>query len=663
MHAGRRLSGMVIAALLVLPVGSATAALTPRLAEVLARAAPDEAVAVIVRLADAAPLALPTAGDARTRRAGVVRALQQRTDASGAAVRALARAQAAERVVPLWIVNGIALTARAAVVRTLARHRDVASLDLDATFTIPPVVLGGAPAAGWNLEAIGAPALWSRGFTGTGLVIASMDTGVDGQHPDLAPRWRGGTNSWFDPNGEHATPYDDDGHGTQTMGLMVGGSAGGSAIGVAPGAAWIAVKIFDDAGVASASAIHQGFQWLLDPDSEPDTDDAPHIVNNSWGLMMDVNECIREFEPDVQLLRLAGIAVIVSAGNAGPDPMTSMSPGNYFASLAVGAIDASNAIASFSSRGPSACDAGLYPHLTAPGVSVRTSDLTFGGAFPDSYAVRSGTSFASPHVAGGMALLWQAFPTADVDALEAALEQSALDLGANGPDDSYGHGGLDLGAAYDLLVLTAPSTTTSTAPPTTTTSTTTSTSSTTTIGAALCGAVPAVGCRLAATSGAQLQIKDDGHDAKDRLKWKWGRGAATALADFGDPIGGEVRYEVCVYDASAAAQPRMASLIPARGTCAGRPCWRAAGGSALQYANKAATPGGIAKAKLKAGPPGKAQLRISGRGPNLATPSPPFVLPVTIQLLIDDGVRTGCWQTTYTSASANKPRRFKAKGP
>jgi bacillopeptidase F len=102
-----------------------------------------------------------------------------------------------------------------------------------------------------------------------------MDTGVDYLHPDLADKWRGGANSWYDPNGEHATPYDANGHGTGVMGILVGGTAGGTAIGVAPGAQWIAVKLFDDTGEASESDIHLGLQWFLDPDGNPDTDDVP----------------------------------------------------------------------------------------------------------------------------------------------------------------------------------------------------------------------------------------------------------------------------------------------------------------------------------------------------------------------------------------------------
>src|SRR3972149_324648 len=114
-----------------------------------------------------------------------------------------------------------------------------------------------------------------------------MHTGADVSHPDLVTRWRGGSNSWFDPYGQHPmTPTDLSGHGTWTMGVIVAGDAGGTSIGVAPQASWIAVKIFDDQDSSTATAIHQGFQWLLDPDGNPATPDAPDVVNNSWSFGM-----------------------------------------------------------------------------------------------------------------------------------------------------------------------------------------------------------------------------------------------------------------------------------------------------------------------------------------------------------------------------------------
>jgi hypothetical protein len=235
------------------------------------------------------------------------------------------------------------------------------------------------------------------------------------------------------------------------MGLIVGGDSSGQVIGVAPDAQWIAAKIFDNTGVASYSAIHQAFQWALDPDGNPDVDDAPDVVNNSWGFFETVDTCFNEFTDDITMLKDADIAVVFSAGNSGPYASTSLSPANNPGSVAVGAVDSSLAVASFSSRGPSACDGGIYPHITAPGVNVLTTTLTFGGLFPQSYVEVSGTSFSVTHVAGSMALLKSAVPTAAVADLEAAIEQSAVDIGIAGADNDYGAGVIDVLGAYNLL--------------------------------------------------------------------------------------------------------------------------------------------------------------------------------------------------------------------
>jgi bacillopeptidase F len=240
------------------------------------------------------------------------------------------------------------------------------------------------------------------------------------------------------------------------MGIMVGGDATGTAIGVAPDAQWIAVKIFDDDGFADLSAIHQGFQWLLDPDGDPDTDDAPHVVNNSWGFRTLVDVCYLEFQLDIQALKASEIAVVFSAGNEGISgpASTSISPANNPESFAVGAVSSTLNIAGFSSRGPSACvlENDFFPEVVAPGVSVKTADKTFGGVFPVRAHYVSGTSFAAPHVAGAMTLLLSAFPELTVADVEAALMDTAVDLGDIGPDNDYGFGMIDVMAAYRLLV-------------------------------------------------------------------------------------------------------------------------------------------------------------------------------------------------------------------
>jgi bacillopeptidase F len=261
-----------------------------------------------------------------------------------------------------------------------------------------------------------APELWAQGFRGKGLVLAAMDTGVDLAHPALAHKWRGGNNSWFDPHGEQATPYDALGHGTQATGVLVGGSG----IGVAPDARWIAVRLFNHDGKASMSDIHRAFQWLLDPDGDPATLDAPDVVNASWALAgRAMGSCIREFESDVEMLQRAGIAVVFAAGNDGPMPTSSSSPGNNRGVLSVGAADQDMKITRQTSRGPSSCDGSVFPKLLAPGQNIRTSDLSHGGLA--SYSQVSGSSLAAPHVAGVLALLAGAFPAASVAELQAAL--------------------------------------------------------------------------------------------------------------------------------------------------------------------------------------------------------------------------------------------------
>jgi hypothetical protein len=228
------------------------------------------------------------------------------------------------------------------------------------------------------------------------------------------------------------------------MGVAVG--AGG--IGVAPGAEWIAAKIFNDADVATFSAIHAAFQWALDPDGNSTTDDAPDIVNNSWSLNGGT-DCFDEFQPDIQALKAAGIAVVFAAGN---DPAVISSPGNYPESLAVGAVDQNGLIAPFSSRGTSPCDPlEPFPELVAPGVQIRTADLTLSGTISDPYQTISGTSFSAPHVSGVLALLLDAFPGLSPDVLETTLYASAVDLGEARADNVYGFGLVSAFNAFEAL--------------------------------------------------------------------------------------------------------------------------------------------------------------------------------------------------------------------
>ncbi|BCR06686.1 hypothetical protein DESUT3_37550 [Desulfuromonas versatilis] len=438
---------------------------TPELQGELAAAAPADNIPVIVTFSERAELARYQGREKKHRRAEVVRALKARAEGSQRALRDYLRGRVSGEVKPLWVINGLALEVPREMVAELAAFPGVESVKLDALIEAPRAVPSATNGIEDNLHAVGVPELWNLGLTGTGMVIGLMDTGVDASHPDLVGRWRGGSNSWLDPNGEHATPFDQEGHGTAVAGVLVGGNAGGTSIGVAPDARWIAVKIFNDAGFAPLSGIHQGFQWMLDPDGNPDTDDAPDVVNNSWGFEDPAGSCIdganpdpnlnANFHPDLQALRAAGIPVVFAAGNTGPANATSISPGNYPEAFAVGAVDtiaSAGTILPSSARGPSACDGSIFPELVAPGRQILTSGLPADLGF----VLATGTSFSAPHVAGIMALLQQGFPAVALSGLEATLVRTAADRGPIGPDNAYGAGLVNGLAAYQSILANLP---------------------------------------------------------------------------------------------------------------------------------------------------------------------------------------------------------------
>ena len=432
--------------------------------------------------------------DKRQRRSLLLRALKREADGLPAQVRRFAEERGANNVRSLWAGHAIALAGEPALLRELASLPGIESIQRDTVVRVFAGQRGGrtgqplrrglpslrkswpdpnsirsieesrllesimqATAVSyastatpeWNLTAVKGPDLWALGFKGAGVVVAGLDTGVDGDHPDLAAQYRGGANSWYDPHGEHSTPTDKDGHGTHAMSLAVGRAGGGTAIGMAPDAQWVAVKMFNDAGFSRESVMHQSLQWALDPDGDVSTDDAPDVVNLSWAVAT-VNVCNRVFQDELDLLRASGIAVVMSAGNSGPAVSTSISPANNPGQMSVGSVDSRFMISTFSSRGPSACDGGLFPVLVAPGEQVLAADLSFGGM--PLYATISGTSFAAPHVTGAMALLISAVPTATLPVLESALKASAVHVGGDGISLQAGAGMIDTLAAYRAVL-------------------------------------------------------------------------------------------------------------------------------------------------------------------------------------------------------------------
>ena len=445
-------------AILMVSAQAPTGRLHPALEERLQRLGPGEKVPVIIELSEQALLnetisKIP--GAARAQRAWAVGQALRNTAEQQQALRAHLKREeesgAAERVIPFWIFNGIAVTAGEPLIRRLAARPDVREIRLDARIPVPslssvPAAAGqSSPGAEWNIETIRAPEVWALNpsYNGAGAVIGSFDTGVDMTHPDLYSRYRGNHQiSWFDPYGEHSVPYDFHGHGTHTTGTAVGGSASGSSIGVAPGAIWIAAKGWNDAGVGLASTFHRIFEWFLAPGG--DADNAPDAVNCSWAF--EESGCDTEFVLDIQAWRAGGILPVFSSGNDGPAPGSVQSPAAYPISFAVGATGFDDVVAYFSGRGPSPCDGSIKPDICAPGDGVFSS-------VPGGYDLMSGTSMAAPHITGAVAVLRSINSALTVDQLEAALTSGALDLGEPGADNASGAGRVDLFVAAQVALL------------------------------------------------------------------------------------------------------------------------------------------------------------------------------------------------------------------
>ena len=388
---------------------------------------------------------------------------------SQAGVTALLRAQGAE-FTSFWIANAILVTGDQALLNRLAAHPDVSSIGPNESVPlVEPVATSAAPddtiqAVEWGVANINADDVWAEfGVTGEGIVVANIDTGVQFNHPALVNQYRGNLGggqfdhnyNWHDPSNvcgnPSLAPCDNHGHGSHTMGTMVGDDGGNNQIGVAPGAQWVAAKGCESSSCSESALLSSG-QWVVSPTdlngNNPDPSKAPHIVNNSWGggggdtwYANIVNSWVS-----------AGIFPMFSNGNSGPSCGTAGSPGDYPQSYGVGAYDINNNIASFSSRGPSAVDGGIKPNISAPGVNVRSSVPTNG------YANASGTSMASPHASGVVALVWSAASAliGDISGTRSVLDATARDVsnltcgGTAGDNNVWGEGRIDAHAAVTL---------------------------------------------------------------------------------------------------------------------------------------------------------------------------------------------------------------------
>lgn len=415
-------------------------------------------VPIIITFSHSVDLAKFVSYEKKVCREKIIRALKQKNSQILQEITPFLKKKHVKDMEALWIINGLYATVDLNLIPQLRAHPYIQEVKRDITLkesklldvNVKNILSKNTLDILTNIEKVGEKQLWEKGIKGKNVVVASMDTGVSSDVSNLASKWRGGKNSWYDPYYEHTLPVDLLGHGTNVMNIIVGGNGENNMIGIAPGAKWIAVKIFNDKHQAYLSAIHKGFQWLLDPDSDPNTDDAPDIINNSWGFVTSPSEYIDEFRYDIQILKLSGIIVVCSAGNNGPNSSSSQSPANYPETLSVGSILKHNLIAPFSSRGPSACDGKIYPDIVAPCISGELIN-SCKAKKSNNLIPYLGTSFAAPCVTGAIALLIEAFPDVNIDELEHSIKDTAIDLGLLGPDNQYGYGLMDVTQTYNYL--------------------------------------------------------------------------------------------------------------------------------------------------------------------------------------------------------------------
>ncbi|WP_240643778.1 S8 family serine peptidase [Antribacter gilvus] len=375
-----------------------------------------------------------------------------------------------------WISNRILVKAGTLKLATsLAASAEVKEIHETETLEAPEPVEAapsgpvGLDAPEWGLNAIRAPEAWAMGVTGEGIVVSSVDSGVQYDHPALVNQYRGNDGdgtfthdyNWFDTSGRcGGVPCDfaaASSHGTHTMGTMLGSDGGSNQIGVAPGARWIESNGCD---TCSDADLIQAGQWITAPTNlagtSPDPAKRPHVVNNSWGIST-AGVIDPEWYMDVTAAwEAAGIFAVWSAGNKGPTCDTTSSPGANLSSYSVGALQSNGTIASFSSRGEG--EGGqIKPHIAAPGAAVRSSIIN------GQYGNLSGTSMAAPHVAGAVALLWSYAPAlvGDVTETRRLLDASAVDTsdttcgGTAADNNVYGEGKLDVVRLLELAPLSA----------------------------------------------------------------------------------------------------------------------------------------------------------------------------------------------------------------
>ncbi|MGW6207217.1 S8 family serine peptidase [Streptomyces sp. NPDC055089] len=359
------------------------------------------------------------------------------------AATAPAAPRGAERGLSLPAVNGVAL--KADKDGAAAFWQDVSTSRSRAAAPLKKLWLDGKVKATLerSTKQVHAPEAWAEGYDGKGTRVAVLDTGVDAEHPDLVNRVEAAENFT-----DSADTADRQGHGTHTASTVGGSGAAseGRKKGVAPGTGLLIGKVLNDSGSGLSSWIIAGMQWAVDQKAD--------VVSMSLGNSA-IGDCADPLaQAAEQLSKNTHSLFVVAAGNIGPGTETVSSPGCAPGVLTVGAVDRDDTTAPFSSRGPVAVTHTLKPEIAAPGVDI--SAAAAGGRGVYAYRSMSGTSMATPHVAGAAAVVRQAHPDWTAQQVKAALVASARTGGRVAGADETGAGVLDVYAAVHQKVLSAP---------------------------------------------------------------------------------------------------------------------------------------------------------------------------------------------------------------
>ncbi|MCB0429635.1 MAG: S8 family serine peptidase, partial [Flavobacteriales bacterium] len=394
-----------------------------------------------------------------------------------------------------FIVNAVWTKGDIDVIRAMAEMPQVSQVIENARYTVQQPVQVGVPsyddpntktnAVEWAISLVKADQVWGMGYKGQGAVVGGQDSGYEWDHPAIKGKYRGWNGSSADHNhnwhdaiqtgnggscGTASTePCDDHGHGTHTMGTMVGDDGAGNQVGMAPDAEWIGCRNMDQ-GAGTFATYAECFEWFIAPtdlnDQNPMPSKSPDVINNSWGCPTDEGCNTSNFEAMrviVSNVKDAGIVVVASAGNSGPSCNTVEDPpAMYDESFSVGSTTSSDNMSSFSSRGNVTVDGSnrMKPDISAPGSDIRSS-YPGGG-----YTSMSGTSMAGPHVAGLVALIISANPdlAGKVDIIEDIIEKTAVKLSVNEtcggvaasqvPNNTFGYGRINALDAINEVILT-----------------------------------------------------------------------------------------------------------------------------------------------------------------------------------------------------------------